>query len=763
MALVGVLGCVGGPAAEDVGESPAHEFQAPGAGPFPAELERRLAAALEARGKGYVPRTHHLEADGSPRYTNRLILESSPYLLQHAHNPVNWYPWGDEAFEAARRLGRPVLLSIGYSTCHWCHVMEEESFEDLEIAEFMNANYIAIKVDREERPDVDSIYMSAVQMLTGRGGWPMTTWLTPDRTPFFGGTYFPARDGDRGTRRGFLTLLGQLRRFYDEQPEKAAERADEIAARIATAMTPAAGEKMPDATALDAAFASYAGSYDAEHGGLRRAPKFPSSLSIRLLLRHHRRTGDAQALEMATHSLTKMARGGMYDQVGGGFHRYSVDAQWLVPHFEKMLYDNGLLTVAYLEAFQATGNDELARVAREVLRYVSREMTAPGGAFYSATDADSPTPGGEREEGWFFTWTPAELTAVLGEEDARWISAYYGVTPGGNFEGRNILHVTESVEEQAARLEVERAPLVARLERIRARLYEERLHRPPPLRDDKILVSWNGLMISAFARGGFTLAEPEFTRRAADAADFVLREMRDDEGGLRRSYMDGRSRHNAYLDDYAFLIAGLLDLYEATFEARWLREAVELQEILDGQYLDADAGGYFMTSDDHETLLAREKPSRDGAEPSGNSIALMNLARLHELTTSDRYRVRADDLLRSLAPTIARSARSVSEALLALDFRSGAPKEVVIVTKGDKRNAEPFLRVLRENFVPGKVVIVARQGKDLNEQLSLVPLLQGKIPRKAKATAYVCERGVCKLPTSDAAVFRTQLKPDEGE
>jgi len=721
------------------------------------EWSLELAAAVEAKGPAYEPRTRHRLSDGGARYTNRLILESSPYLLQHAHNPVNWYPWGDEAFAEAKRLGRPVLLSIGYSTCHWCHVMEEESFEDEEIAAYLNANYIPIKVDREERPDVDAVYMSAVQMLTGRGGWPMTTWLTAERKPFYGGTYFPARDGDRGTRMGFLTLLGRLKEFYDQNPEKIVEQAESLARKVAASLAPEKGGASPGAASLSAAMSGYRSSFDPVHGGLNHAPKFPSTLPVRLLLREHERSGHENALEMATLTLSKMAAGGMYDQVGGGFHRYSTDVEWLVPHFEKMLYDNALLCFAYLEAYQATGSEEYARVVRDVLGYVAREMTAPGGGFYSATDADSLNPAGEREEGWFFTWTPAEITAVIGADEARLVAAYYGVTRQGNFEGRSILHMERPLGQVAAELGLEPAVLESRLAAAREKLYRARAKRPAPLRDDKILTSWNGLMISAMARAGFVLRDDELIRRAALAANFVLDNLVV-EGRLRRSYNVGQARFEGYLDDYAFFIAGLLDLFEASWEPGWLEQAIRLQAELDRRYRDRSGGGYYMTAADAEVLLAREKPAYDGAEPSGNSVALMNLLRLSELTLNDTYRATADGLLRGFSTVLTRRPTAVAEMLLALDFKLGEPKEVVIVTPDRPDQAEPFLSVLRRSFIPRKVVVVAAAAGEQQKLAKLVPLVRGKLALKGEVTAYVCQAGVCSLPTTDIDVFERQLR-----
>ncbi|MBI4169785.1 MAG: thioredoxin domain-containing protein [Acidobacteria bacterium] len=730
----------------------------PGAALHPQELLERFEARLEEMGRAYRPRTRHLRPEGRAKYTNRLFLSSSPYLLQHAHNPVDWYPWGDEAFETARRIGRPVLLSVGYSTCHWCHVMEEESFEDEEIARFMNENYVAIKVDREERPDVDAIYMSAVQALTGGGGWPMTVWLTPDRKPFYGGTYFPARDGDRGARLGFLTLLGRLRAIYDEQPDRVAQSAAGLAEAIRQRLAPPpGGGSLPGADVLRAAAELYRARYDAAHGGLQGAPKFPSSLPIRFLLRHQRRTGDRKSLEMAAMSLEKMAAGGMYDQVGGGFHRYSTDSRWLVPHFEKMLYDNALLAVAYLEGYQATGREGFARVAREILRYVERDMTSPEGAFYSATDADSLVPCGHREEGYFFTWTPAEIEKALGKENARIVSSCYGVTAQGNFEGRNILHVPRPLPELARELKLDPRRLGAILDEARESLYRVRAERPVPLRDEKILAAWNGLMISGNARAALVLGEERHARVAARAADFVLRNLQSD-GRLLRSYKDGGARHNAYLDDYAFLTAGLLDLFEATGERRWLEEAIALDAVLESQYEDRTGGGFFMTSGDHEALLAREKPAYDGAEPSGNSVALMNLLRLHEFTTNDRYRRRAERAFKAFEPVLERSPSALSEMLLAVDFQLDTPKEIIIVTPPGPDGAEPLLAELRRAFVPNRILVVVSEGEQLAALSRIVPLVGGKLAREGKATAYVCERRVCELPTIDPGIFAKQIR-----
>ncbi|HVR63423.1 MAG TPA: thioredoxin domain-containing protein [Polyangia bacterium] len=727
-------------------ETPLPEMP-PGAPDFDDRLRHRLAEALAAKGADYVPRTHHL-VGRAPRYTNRLILESSPYLLQHAHNPVSWHAWGDDAFAEAKRLGRPVFLSIGYATCHWCHVMEGESFEDEEIARYMNEHYVCIKVDREERPDVDAIYMSAVQALTGSGGWPMSVWLTPGREPFFGGTYFPPRDGARGATHGFLTILRELSDTYHKDGDRVARAAKELTRAVRAEMQGQGGADrgaaggVPGEAAVAATVEYFKRAFDETYGGVRRAPKFPSNVPIRLLLRHHARTGDAQALRMATVTLEKMAAGGLYDQVGGGFHRYSTDARWLVPHFEKMLYDNALLAVAYAEAFQVTGRGDFARVLRETLDYLLREMTAPEGGFYSATDADS-----EGEEGKFFVWSESELGALLGANAGRFMR-YYGVTAGGNFEGHNILNVAHPDEAEWQAL----APA-------RQLLYEARSRRVPPLRDDKILAAWNGLAISGLAVGGRVLGEARYVAAAARAADFVLGRMRQD-GRLLRSFKDGRARHNGYLDDYAFVAAGLLDLFEADFDPRWLREAIALSEAVEARFADAAGGGWFMTSDDHEALLAREKPTYDGAEPSGNAVALLNALRLHTFTADDRWRQIAERALRAFSDALTTRGVAMTEALLAVDYAADVAREIAVVwpSGAARETAEPLLAALRRTFVPSRALAGAAEGAGVAAVAPLATFMEGKLAQGGRATAYLCERGKCELPTHDPAVFVEQLR-----
>jgi len=713
----------------------------PGGTPFPPEVATRIAAARAALPAGYSPRTRH--RDGRvPRFTNRLITETSPYLRQHAHNPVNWYPWGDEAFAEARRTGRPVFLSVGYATCHWCHVMEEESFEDLEIARQLNEDFVPIKVDREERPDVDAVYMTAVQALNGHGGWPMSVWLDADRRPFFGGTYFPARDGDRGAPKGFSSLLRDLAAIHRRDPARVARAAESITEAIRVAMSGApAVERVPGTEVLRAAQAFYARIHDPQHGGVRGAPKFPSSLPIRLLLRHHRRTGDALSLEMAVHTLERIAAGGIHDQVGGGFHRYSVDEFWLVPHFEKMLYDNALLTLAYAEAWQVTRRPDFARVVRTTLDYVLREMTSPDGAFWSATDADS-----EGEEGRFFVWSEGEIRQILGGDAPRFL-AFHGVTKRGNFEGSNILFVPHPDEREWEALAGARETL---------RL--ERESRPHPLLDDKVLAAWNGLMISAMAVGGRVLAEPRHVEAAARAAAFVLDRLRVN-GRLQRSFRDGRTSGPGFLEDQAFLVQGLLDLFEATFEPRWLAAAVELAEQGEELFADREGGGWFRTAADHETLVAREKPGHDGAEPSGASVALLDALRLHAFTTDDRWREVAVRALRAHASVLEQQPAALHEMLLGLDFFTDAPPEVVLAWPAGAGPPADMIDVLRHTFLPNRALAGAADGVAADALGQLAAVARGKTTVGGQATAYVCEHGNCKLPATDAAGLAALLAP----
>ncbi len=718
----------------------------PGVGAYNKKLQRQIEKLAAQRGASYKPRTKHLKSDGTAKYTNRLFLESSPYLLQHANNPVNWFPWGDEAFALAKELNRPVIVSIGYSTCHWCHVMEEESFDDEEIAKYINENYIIIKVDREERPDIDSIYMQAVQAMTGRGGWPMNVWLTPDKKPFFGGTYFPARDGDRGSTPGFLSLLQKLKKAYDEQPEKVRDFGEKLSTAIQQQLSPTGGNSMPLAQGLHSAIEDYKQKFDATKGGLLGAPKFPSSLPIRFLLRYHYHTGDQQVLDMVTLSLNKMATGGMYDHIGGGFHRYSTDANWQIPHFEKMLYDNALLSMTYLEAYQVTGDEHYADVTRDILTYIQREMTSQNGGFYAASDADSLMPNGKKEEGYYFSWTPEELQETLGSAMATTAANYYNVTSHGNFEGRSVLHLNS----------LNAAP--DNIVKIRNKLLNERQKRQPPQVDKKIITAWNGLMISAFAQAGLILDAPQYTQQAEQAANHIL-DQAYDKNILYRSMTDGNKSHPGFLSDYAFFIAGLLDLYEATSNIEWLNQAITLDNYLATHFEDTKSGGFYRTGDEQEMILTREKPSHGGAIPSGNAIAILNLLRLNEFTTNQAYRDRANLALTFFSDRLNNHPTAVSEMLYAVDFILDQPKEIIIVNpQSQKQNNNELAKLFRQQFIPNRIFVNVSEGDQLNEHARIVPLLKGKTAQQGKVTAYICIQGVCEQPTQDLAEFTRQLK-----
>ena len=729
---------------------------APGAPALPDEVRRNLAEHLANKGSDYVPRTRNLSTDGAPLFTNRLLLETSPYLQQHAHNPVNWFPWGDDAFATAKRLKRPVLISIGYSTCHWCHVMEEESFDDPALAAYLNANFIAIKIDREVRPDIDAIYMAAVHAMGISGGWPLNVFVTPERKPFYGGTYFPPTP--RGGRPSFRQALEAISSQYAENPARFEQQADQLADYIRKNLAGSiatTSEAIPT-DALRNLAQHYSDHSDPTWGGMNRAPKFPSSLPVRFLLRYANRTGDERSVEIASLALEKMAAGGIHDQVGGGFHRYSTDTKWLVPHFEKMLYDNALLAQDYLEAWQKTKRQSFADVCKKTLRYVAKEMTAPGGAFFSATDADSMNLQGESEEGYFFSWTPAEINQAIGPKRAKEIEAYYGVTSLGNFESRNIFRVWRSDAEVAAELGIGVDTLLENLASARAQLYETRSQRPAPLLDDKVLVSWNGLMISAFARAGFAFDDADFIARAATAAQFILDNMRR-ESRLVRVFKDNTASGPAFLEDYAFFIKALLDLYEAQPEPRWLQEAIALQSVLDRHYLDTHGGGYFKTADDAEKLLVREKSGHDGAIPSGNSIAALNLMRLYLYTGEVGYQESAEMLLAAFHGSLVSSPSGVAEMFLAVDYQLDTPKEIIVVSTGPGPDLDAMLAPLRSAFLPNRTLSVVVQGADLEAHAKLSPMLKNKRARRGKVTAYVCENRVCKFPTESPSEFARQI------
>ncbi len=676
---------------------------------------------------------------------NRLAAETSPYLLQHKDNPVDWYPWGEEAFARARAEDKPVFLSIGYSSCHWCHVMERESFENPQIAALMNQLFVNIKVDREERPDVDSIYMAAVQAMTGRGGWPMSMFLMPDGKPFYAGTYFPPED--RGGMPAFPHVLQSLADAYKNRKDEVLGTTERIVEYLAEQSTarPAADPLTRDL--LGEAYRALAPAFDHEQGGFGQAPKFPQPMTYEFLLRYWHATRDPQPLRMVELTLQKMALGGICDQLGGGFHRYATDALWLVPHFEKMLYDNAQLASLYLHAHQATGNDLYRRIVEETLRYVEREMLDPAGGFYSAQDADS-----EGEEGKFFVWTKLEIDLALGPDLGRIARAYYNVTEAGNFDGRNILWRPRDDEQVAAELGCSVEELSRGMAEARAKLLAERERRIAPARDDKVITSWNALMLRAFAEADAALDDPHYIEIARRNAEFLLSSLVRD-GRLLRTWKDGRAKLNAYLEDYAYLIDALLALSEATFEQRWLDEAVRLAGGMIDLFWDEAKSVFFDTGRDHERLLVRPRDIFDNATPSGGSAAALALLRLATLTGDQEYERYAAASLRSVRDYLASMPSGFAHWLCALDFYLSTPKEIVVIGPRDDPATKALLAVSRGRYLPNKVIA----GAEAAVSDTTSPLLEGRGLVDGRPTAYVCERYVCQRPVTEPQALAQQL------
>ena len=659
-----------------------------------------------------------------PKHTNRLINETSPYLLQHAHNPVDWYPWGPEALERSKEEDKPILLSIGYSACHWCHVMERESFENEEIARLMNEEFVPIKIDREERPDLDEIYMSAVQMLTGSGGWPLTVFLTPDKRPFFGGTYFPPVD--IYGRPGFKTVLDRISRVFREQRSQVMTNAEALTERIQSfTLVPPSGELISKSLIRDAV-RELSHRFDSKEGGFSPAPKFPPSGALSLLLRHHYASEDPEALSMAELTLDKMAAGGMYDHIGGGFHRYSTDERWLVPHFEKMLYDNALLARTYLDAYQVTSKEDYARVARETLDYVLHEMQSSEGGYYSSQDADS-----EGVEGKFYVWARDEIGKLL-EDDSEAFCRFYDVSDSGNWEGTNILNRPARIEDAARDLGIEVKDLEAKLGEARRRLYAERDRRIKPGLDDKVLTSWNALMIIAMARGYRILGEKRFLDSARRAARFILDRMVD-EGRLLATYREGRARFHAYLDDYAYFIGGLVELYESDFDIEWLGHARTLAEDLERLFWDQNQGGFFFTGTDHESLLVRTKTGFDGAMPSGNAVAATYLHKLASYTGEESFSTRAQDTIRAFHSLMQRSPSAFPQMLCAVDYYLSSKKEIAVVGREGFTESSRALERIWRIYSPNAVVAFLDPDWENRQKVeSRVPLLAGKTTHNDK-------------------------------
>jgi uncharacterized protein len=691
------------------------------------------------------------EGRSDKEHRNRLQFEKSPYLLQHAGNPVDWYPWGDAAFERAAEEDRPVFLSIGYSTCHWCHVMERESFEDPQVAALLNEAFVCIKVDREERPDIDNIYMAVCQATTGSGGWPLTILMAPDKTPFYAATYIPKES--RHGRGGLMDLVPQVMQIWETRREELLEAVRSNMDRLRRFAETPKGNQLDQET-LDEAFKDFVGRFDEENGGFGGAPKFPTPHNLSFLLRHWRRSGDARALNMVERTLKAIRLGGIYDHAGFGFHRYSTDQNWLVPHFEKMLYDQALLALAYLEAFQATGNTEYADTAREIFTYVLRDMTNPEGPFYSAEDADS-----EGVEGRFYVWSEGDIRRALDAQTADLVITCFNIRPDGNWmdaaghsdAGTNILHLKKGITDLAVETGMAPEVLRAELERARQALHVSRETRVHPYKDDKVLTDWNGLMIAALARGAQVLGEARYAEAAAKAVSFIMTRMRSTDGRLLHRYRDGDASIPANLDDYAFLIWGLIELYEAIFDTRFLAQALELNGHQMAHFWDATEGGFFFTPDDGEKLLIRQKDVYDGAVPSGNSVAMWNLLRLARMTGDSALEEKADQLGRALSGRVYQFPAGYTQLLCALSFALGPSREVVLAGVLESEELRTMLHALRSRFIPDKVVLVHCEGKQAEGPPleDLAPFVKPYSAGEGKTSAYVCSNKTCALPTSD--------------
>jgi uncharacterized protein len=691
---------------------------------------------------------------------NRLIHEKSPYLLQHAHNPVDWYPWGPEAFQRAQVEAKPIFLSIGYSTCHWCHVMERESFENPSVAEILNQSYVSIKVDREERPDVDRVYMTFVQSTTGSGGWPMSVFLTPELKPFLGGTYYPP--DDRYGRPGFGSLLTRIAEVWVKSPEKILVQGDQFTEAIEAHLREAQTvESSPfSADWLEKGYRQLASGFDSEEGGFSSAPKFPRPSVFNFLLRYWRRAQKTNSFDMVEFTLRKMARGGIYDHLGGGFHRYSVDDRWHVPHFEKMLYDQAQLAVAYTEIVQATADPELEKTLRETLDYVLRDLTSPEGGFYSAEDADSfPRAGAtEKLEGAFYVWTHEEIDRVLTPDESLVFRRMYGIERAGNvvaasdphreLAGQNVLFLQndrELVAKLTGRSEEEVSFLISAA---KEKLKAVRDQRPRPHLDDKIVTAWNGLMISGFAKGFQTLGDPRYLAAAQRASDFLQTKLYSRQ--LLRSYREAAGATNGFAEDYAFLIQGLLDLYEADFDLRWLRWAGELQVQMNALFADPQ-GGYFSTEEGAVDLLFRMKEDHDGAEPSANSVAAMNLARLAKIFGREEFQKAAARVLGAFHTSLERMPAALPQMLAALDSTVSEPVQIVLAGQRDLPETAALLRVIRGRYLPNKVVLLADGGEGQEWLSGHIEAVRLMTPLQGRTAAYVCQNFACELPVTDAA------------
>ncbi len=680
---------------------------------------------------------------------NLLRFEKSPYLLRHADNPVDWHPWGEEAFEKAKTENKPIFLSIGYSTCHWCHVMEHESFEDTVVAGLMNDAFVSIKVDREERPDIDSIYMAICQMMTGSGGWPLNIILTPDKKPFYAATYIP-KDGRFG-HTGMLELIPRIKEVWEKRHEEVLRSAEQITSALQQASGNSQGTDLDEST-LTIAYEQLSQRFDEQYGGFGTAPKFPTPHNLLFLLRYWRRTNNEKALEMVEKTLCSMRNGGIYDHVGFGFHRYSTDTKWLVPHFEKMLYDQAMLAMAYTEAYQATEKGEYKKTAREIFSYILRDMTSPSGGFYSAEDADS-----EGEEGRFYVWTVDEVRQLIGEKEAEIIIRAFNIENDGNFReqasgeksGKNILHLKKSLSEIASDLKIPEKDLRIKLDEATRKLFASRERRIRPHKDDKVLTDWNGLMIAAFAKGAQAFDEPRYAEVAMQALTFILNNMRSPDGRLLHRYRDGQALIPAYLDDYAFLIWGILELYEATFDPSYIKTALTINQDLLSHFWDESGGGFYFTADDGEELFTRPKEVYDGATPSGNSVTMLNLLRLGRIISDSSLEERAAKIGSAFSGNIRQMPSAYTQFLVGLDFALGPSHEIVVVGNSRAKDTREMLSALRSKFLPNKILLLRPTEEESPDIIQLASYTRNQSSINGKATAYVCTNYSCKAPTTD--------------
>lgn len=691
-----------------------------------------------------------LPKDGGKEF-NRLIFESSPYLLQHARNPIDWRPWGKEAFAEATKLDKPVFLSVGYTTCHWCHVMEHESFEDEEVAALINKHFVCIKVDREERPDIDNIYMTVTQIMTGRGGWPMTVLMSPQKVPFFAGTYFPKSD--------MMQLLPHFSNIWKNERAKVKEVGEAITQSLQELQSGQAGGDL-NSTHLDSCYRGLSKSFDPVHGGFSVRPKFPTPLTLGFLLRHHQLTGEKKALEMVTTTLRKIRLGGVYDHVGFGLHRYSTDERWLVPHFEKMLYDQAFFALANLECHLVTNDPFFLDSCKDTLGYVIRTLTSPEGGFYSAEDADS-----EGEEGKFYLWSEEEVTNALGQEDGEFYAKVFNFEKEGNYldeathkkNGRNIPHLKVPLSELAAKHKMKPKEFLAKIKSIREKLFERRKSRIHPQKDDKVLTDWNGLMISAFARSGRALDEKEYLKVARNAADFCLKELRSKDGRLLKRWRQGKAGLPAHLEDYAFFTQGLLDLYEATFEPKYLKAAKELTDLTLVHFEDKGKGGFFLTANDGEKLLIRAKEIYDGAIPSGNSVMALNLLRLNKVSGNKKYLDSANNLFSAFSGFLEKNPQGAEVLLHALHFALAQPSEIVVCGKRTDEKTENLVREINSRFLPASVLLFREPENPSEELLKIAPFLKLQKMANDMPTVFICRNQTCERPENNPAKLATRL------